>query len=660
MIVKTIIFSLVFFPVVSSSLNAQDIYEKWEKYLELNDETEGQTYALEELERLMENPVDLNSAALQEFSVIPGFPIEGARAILKNRPFESLQQVQRLLNVDDDQWNWLRQFLTALPVKNRARVYAQARIRWARPFEASRGFAEGRFEGGIAKIYQRFRVGRKNSFRFGALFEKDSGEQALSDHFVFSFEKQWGEKGPVLILGDFRVRLGMGLIVAPPFSTRKGADIFSVTRANKRAFMPFVSTSESGYFRGVGLRVSYGSLQLGGWISDLNVDAGLTTQGEISSLDMTGLHRTETEKAKMGSAHNRTIGGFLGYMSEIGMALEVAMLTTEFSPGISPNNNEPEGWRLSGSEARYLGVNLRGRIGQVAYFGEIARSHLDANAFLIGAARHWPDIKILIIRRHYSKRYDNPFAQAFGEQSGARNEQGWYLATELKLKLARISLGFDQFKTPWRTYSNNMPQSGSEVFLQWHQKVNRNFRILLRISTDTKLDRYRDSTQPAYYQRNLIPFSRSRFRLHFSSMLNKEYRMAGRLEKVNYGPQAATSSSEKGSIRRGWLCYWDFRRTSSANQLLGGARFTFFDTESSDAQLYEFEQDLPGVVSNKALSGRGVRFYLYLQKQLASIYRISAKYSVIRYTNRQSIGVGWDEINSPARHDISVQLDVRL
>ena len=144
-----------------------------------------------------------------------------------------------------------------------------------------------------------------------------------------------------------------------------------------------------------------------------------------------------------------------------------------------------------------------------------------------------------------------------------------------------------------------------------------------------------------------------RARLEMEYRLSTRVQMRCRVERV-FLDWKNTSVKEKG-----FLMYHDVSVRSS-RRLRWNTRLVFFQTDSFDSRMYEYERDLDGVVSVPSLSGTGIRWYGVLRYQIGGHVEISAKYSDIIRDDVKHLGSGLDEL--PANHDnrINVQLDVTL
>ena len=59
--------------------------------------------------------------------------------------------------------------------------------------------------------------------------------------------------------------------------------------------------------------------------------------------------------------------------------------------------------------------------------------------------------------------------------------------------------------------------------------------------------------------------------------------------------------------------------------------FIFFRTDSYDSRLYEYENDLPGLMKNVGLYGKGVRWYALAKGRVLGKVHLSLKYSITHF-----------------------------
>ncbi|MFN0157897.1 MAG: hypothetical protein ACKVRP_07480 [Bacteroidota bacterium] len=106
----------------------------------------------------------------------------------------------------------------------------------------------------------------------------------------------------------------------------------------------------------------------------------------------------------------------------------------------------------------------------------------------------------------------------------------------------------------------------------------------------------------------------------------------------------------------GYLLFQELRYRTSESLTLE-FRMVFFETDSYDSRLYEFENDLRGVFSNPALYGSGRRWYVLARYKVNHVLALSMKYAETQRDGVTSISSGPSEIVGDIDNRLSMQLD---
>ncbi|MCB0748881.1 MAG: hypothetical protein KDC90_15585, partial [Ignavibacteriae bacterium] len=117
--------------------------------------------------------------------------------------------------------------------------------------------------------------------------------------------------------------------------------------------------------------------------------------------------------------------------------------------------------------------------------------------------------------------------------------------------------------------------------------------------------------------------------------------------------------NEQNKLEEGYLLFQDVKFKFSDYFALT-SRIIFFQTESYNSRIYEFENDLRGVLSNSPLFGEGLRFYLLFNFKPTNNFYIYLKYSETYKPNIKGSGSGYAEINGNLDNKISAQFDYRF
>jgi hypothetical protein len=107
----------------------------------------------------------------------------------------------------------------------------------------------------------------------------------------------------------------------------------------------------------------------------------------------------------------------------------------------------------------------------------------------------------------------------------------------------------------------------------------------------------------------------------------------------------------------GFLMFQDIRYIPQKYFILYG-RIIFFQTDSFNSAIYEFENDLLGVMPNLALYGKGMRMYFIIKYRALNFLSISAKYSETYKPDETSLSSGDNEIIGNLDNRFSLQIDL--
>ncbi len=85
-----------------------------------------------------------------------------------------------------------------------------------------------------------------------------------------------------------------------------------------------------------------------------------------------------------------------------------------------------------------------------------------------------------------------------------------------------------------------------------------------------------------------------------------------------------------------------------------------FDKDDFDKRQYIYERDVLYAFSIPALSGRGLRSYFVLRFKASRKLDFWIKYSRTRFTDRETVGSGLEEIDGNSRTIVRAQTRIRF
>ena len=660
--------------VLSSSLNlfaqVDSTYTITENAIETlleESETESEnedTYEL--LEDLIRNPVDLNLGELIDFQRIPDLNAFYSTLILEHRKkfgaFFSVDEIDLIEGLPKELRNQIKPFLTVNTpnisgdesiekafssineswIKN-LRINLRSRI--INDLQERRGFSEQIFEGTQPKIYNRLLLKYGGLIEAGAVSEKDAGEKSLNE--FTSFHAALKNYGAIKILaaGDYTLEFGQGLALWSPYALSKGSDaIYSVKRKGK-AIRPYKSTNENNFFRGIAASIEFNSFTFSGFYSRNYFDANIDSISRaILSTPIDGFHRTQTEISKKRSAYETFLGASVDYLDPNDrFKIGALAYNTKFSHQFfyeSPLEKSGDNFSYYSFyyDFYFDRINI---FGESAYDGRSAASVIGASIFLNS------DLSFITLFRNYPRNYRNIHSFGFGEMSGnTKNEVGIYTGIKWKTVIGELNFYFDQFKFPFSTFSNPLPSNGNEFLIDLRSKFSSKIITNLRFKYEKK-----EVTEKIENIDAIVPRLRQSIRGEVIYEVSKQLRLKNRLEYNNF------NIKEIGLSENGFMIFQDIRFVP-LNNLAISTRIAFFQTDSFNSAIYEYENDLQGILSNVALYGEGLRWYFMIRYKPANFISLYAKYSETFKPSEKKLGSGYSEINNNVDNRLSFQAEI--
>jgi hypothetical protein len=646
---------------LSASDTTQSLIDEYiEDLLEQSTQDAESSELLERMQDLQEDPLNLNNATIGDLQFIPGVSPIVARNIVVAREraggFNTLNALLSISGVDAQLLAIIKRF-TQVPLPVPTRLSVNYRSRVGRDLEERRGFQDGSYPGSPWKSYNRllgrYEYGTAGTLiDFGILTDKDAGEHKFNDFTSGFVSLKTNGLLRRLIVGDFLVEEGQGLAVWRSRGFSKGSDVVQPARKSARGIAPYISSDENMFYRGAAAVLAVSSLEATAFYSNKKIDATVDSLGQVTSIYGIGYHRTESELRRRLAARERSAGFRLQYTPGKSLTLGSTYFTTRLGNPASGDKL----YDFVGNESHVLGFDFDLYLDRLNIFGEWARSYTGAIAGVGGAfVGLTRDIDLVICFRDYPRDFISLHGIGFGERSGSpQDETGVY--TGLRLRLAReiiLSGYFDQFKFPWQTGSVPFPSSGTDFLLRGELRPFGRFNVEMKYKSEVKADAVSTEDEFGRSVTRLCNRLQQNGRMTTTFDVSRDLRVRGRVEFVR------TQYSAFGNGGRGILLSQEVRWNATP-RLSIDARQAFFDTDSYDSRVYEFESELRGTVSNPALYGKGRRWYLVARYSLLGGLDISAKYSQTYRDDLKVIGSGLDQIDGNVDSRLTAQVDIRL
>lgn len=517
-----------------------------------------------------------------------------------------------------------------------------------------------RYLGSPAKIYARYRFTYSTHVSWGITGEKDSGEEFFKgsqkrgfDFYSAHFYLKNIGKLKALALGDYQAQFGQGLTLWTGLAFGKTADGTSIKR-NAGGLRPYASADENRFLRGAGTTWAIGSFEVTGFYSNKKIDGNIsevdTSNNEvlvITSFQEGGYHRTPAELEDRKSVRQTMYGGRLAFIKRK-FNIGVTGVQYQFSSRLEKSDNLYNINEFSGDKNANYGVDFNYVVRNFNLFGEASMSQNGSYAYIAGALISLdPKLTLTILNRNIKPDYQNLYANAVTENSRIINEKGTYIGiTSTPLKSWIFSGYVDIFKFPWLRFSVNAPSWGYEYLGQLTYKPSKVLEIYGRIRQQDKMENA-VGDEPTI--KALVHERQTNYRLNVTYKISQSIKLRNRVEFVNY--KKADNKPETG-----FLIYQDVYYQAIGSPVSFSFRYALFDTETYNARLYAYENDVLYAFSIPAYYYKGSRTYLTLRYKPVRGIDIWLRYAVTFLNNRNVISSGLTEIQGSVRSEIKAQV----
>ena len=648
-------------------------------------QTEGVDYqsVYDALTQLYANPLDLNTASRDELEATYLLTERQLSSLATYRTdFGDLLSIYELQAVPDFDLPTIRRLLPFVTVAGNPRLFGALPtptdnyliVRYEQILEQQKGFSEStpdktgklptRYLGNSQQWYARYRYSRPRAFSIGLTMEKDPGETLTgwqpsagrygADYVSFHAQVQNRGRWRNVLLGDYQLQIGQGLVLSAGFVLGKSAETVQTVRRPSLGARPYTSLTEYGYFRGgTATYALHRTLDLTLLAArnrrDANTTEGSAAEGTIAtSLQTSGLHRTQAELDDQGSLPETNLGAHLLYHNRRQFQLGLTVLQTTFDRFFRRRDLLYNQYEFTGKQNLVLGVHGGYVWRNWNFFGEVARSSgSETNSGGIGAvggalASLTKKLDMAIALRHYDQNFHSFYGNAFSEGNRNINETGTYLGLKYTV-YRKLTLGgfVDYFRFPWLKYLVDKPSSGFDYLLQARYTPDRQTAFYAVYHEEHK-----EKNLPGSTLKTVVGTTRRSIALNAEYMPKRGLSLRSRVQWGSFG-YAGQSASVGFTVVQD--ATWDIRRLSISG------RVALFGTDDYDSRQYVYERDVLYAFSFPAYFNRGVRHYLIAQYNLSRHLDVWVRWARTDITNQPTVGSNLDQIDAPHKTEVKVQ-----
>ena len=625
---------------------------------------------LEELSNRLQEPVNLNSATreqLEQFPFLSDIQIEHLLAyIYIHGQMETIYELQLVEELDRQTIQYLLPFVCIKAINNEpafrwktmlkdAGRYGKNEVltRLDIPFYKRKGY-EHTYLGPSVYNSVKYTFRYRDQLYAGGVAEKDAGEPFAAlhnrygyDYYSFYLLLQNCGRLKSLAVGNYRLSFGQGLVMSTDYLM--GKTIYASSFNNRSTGIKrHSSTDEYNYFRGVATTVALTKrLSVSAFYSHRNMD-GIVTDGEITSVYKTGLHRSRKEADKKNLLTSQLTGGNVSYQQNH-IRLGITGVYYVFNRLYEPELTGYSKYNIHGNHFYNLGIDYAYRWRRFSFQGETAigkQGWASLNRLQYSPVQ---DIQFILIHRFYSYDYWAMYAHSFGEGSTVQNEQGYYVGLETTpFSHLRFFVSFDLFSFPWKKYRINKPSRGTDGLIQATFTPRTNLSMYLKYRYKQK---ERDLTGSKGTLTLPIFHHQLRYRLNYS--LNDVFSSRTTLDYNHFHSQdrAATKGYQVTQMISSQLPW---------TRLFADVQGSYFCTDDYDSRVYVSEKGLLYTFYTPSFQGRGFRCAVRLRYELNKHWLFITKFGETIYLNRNEIGSGNDLIYGNKKADIQMQLRIKF
>lgn len=674
--------SASFYMSAQTELDAENrelLIEKIENLVENSEQEYDLTDVLEGIEDLQQNPVAINSGDPKEIGRL--FFLDDMKAYniaVYTTTYGEMLSINELYAVEgmnEELVNLIAPFITfEIETTKKKTTFKQIFqrgkhqiiARYQRTLQEQRGYMNDsiagtyKYFGSPDKFYLRYRFKFKDQVSFGLTAEKDAGEEFFKGsnkkgfdfYSAHLFLNDFGVFDKVAV-GDYHLTFGQGLTMWSTLAFGKASDGVGVKR-KETGITPNTSINEAQFMRGVATTLKVAKQHyITAFASCMGRDGSFTNDAEgevssISSLLTTGLHRTQNEIDKRNVARLSSGGiryQWTGSTLKIGATGFGTFLNVPMVKDSIINNL----YAFSGKNMLNAGIDFSWIHRKFELFGEGSYSSLfNGWAALLGVRVQLSSrIEISLAARNYQKDYVNFYANAFGENSGNRNEQGIYGGfNAIVMPKVTLSGYADIMRFPYFKYNIFAPTIGNDFLLQANYTPTRYIMTYLRYRY-----RYRQKNDSDETAKRITDIEKHSIRLHGDFSVTKNITMKSRFEYV------INTQKEKTN---GFIMYADLNYKTLNGKFSASMRYAWFDTDTYDDRIYAYENDMLYQFTVPAYYYQGSRVYLLLSYKITDKLSCWLRISNSNFSNQETIGSNGETIYGNNKTEVKAQVSWKL
>lgn len=649
-------------------LNAWGQDDSWQDViaeLATSDDMESPAWdnTIDLLTELADSPIDINNATREELERLPflsDIQIEDIMAYLyQYGSMKSEGELAMIVSLDPLRRKLLTRFiffgeknedrkfpkLSDISKYGKHDILASIKI----PFYERKGDKNG-YLGYQYKHSIRYTFSYSDYVKIGLTGAQDAGEPFFAgrnsmgyDHYSFYLSLRKMGRIKSLVVGRYKVKMGMGLVINNNIGLGKLTSLSSLGRQSNY-IGGYSSRSDANYLQGAAITVSLpANMELTAFASYREIDATLNKDdGSIATILKTGYHRTPTEMEKKNNSSQSLAGGNLSF-DKNGFHAGVTALYTHLNRNIDPGEQLYRRYYAKGQDYWNISVDYGFNKGRFSFAGETATGDCNAIATINKLGfRASGSLSLMAVYRRYSYKYYSLFSESFSEGGYVQNESGIYLGAEWHpSSYLSMSAYSDYSHFPWAKYlidfsSRAWDNLVSASYSRGNITLGLRYRLKMKEKNNDEKNGLTDD-------------------ITHKARLFVEYKT----ETWKLKTQADFTSDHYKENSNGWMITQSASWTPN-RKLSFSASAGYFNTDDYNSRICFYEKGLLYSFNYPSLYGEGVRYSLWTRLTLSSRIWITAKLATTDYFDRDHISSGLQQIDHSSMTDLELQMRVRI
>ena len=615
------------------------------------------------LTELADSPIDINNATREDLERLPflsDIQIEDIMAYLyQYGSMKSEGELAMIVSLDPLRRKLLTRFiffgeknedrkfpkLSDISKYGKHDILASIKV----PFYERKGDKNG-YLGYQYKHSIRYTFSYSDYVKIGLTGAQDAGEPFFAgrnsmgyDHYSFYLSLRKMGRIKSLVVGRYKVKMGMGLVINNNIGLGKLTSLSSLGRQSNY-IGGYSSRSDANYLQGAAITVSLpANMELTAFASYREIDATLNKDdGSIATILNTGYHRTPTEMEKKNNSSQSLAGGNLSF-DKNGFHAGVTALYTHLNRNIDPGEQLYRRYYAKGQDYWNISVDYGFNKGRFSFAGETATGDCNAIATINKLGfRASGSLSLMAVYRRYSYKYYSLFSESFSEGGYVQNESGIYLGAEWHpSSYLSMSAYSDYSHFPWAKYlidfsSRAWDNLVSASYSRGNITLGLRYRLKMKEKNNDEKNGLTDD-------------------ITHKARLFVEYKT----ETWKLKTQADFTSDHYKENSNGWMITQSASWTPN-RKLSFSASAGYFNTDDYNSRICFYEKGLLYSFNYPSLYGEGVRYSLWTRLTLSSRIWITAKLATTDYFDRDHISSGLQQIDHSSMTDLELQMRVRI